>query len=75
MLKHLVCGPLNTFCAGFPGGSVVKNRPPVQWSWVQSLIPEDPLEKERATTLIFLAWKNAMDRGAWRASLNVSYRT
>ena len=49
MLKRLVCGPPNIHCAGFPGGSVVKNPPPAQGTWVQSLIMEDPLEKETAT--------------------------
>ena len=34
---------------GFPGGSAVKNSPPVQETWVQSLGREDPLEKEMAT--------------------------
>ena len=31
---------------GFPGGSVVKNLPAVQETWVQSLGQEDPFEKE-----------------------------
>ena len=38
--------------SSFPGGSVVKNLPPVQetWeTWVRSLSPEDPLEEEMAT--------------------------
>ena len=68
MLRHLVCGPSSMPRAGLPGGSVVKNPPPVQGTRVQSLILEDPLEKETATALIFPAWKNAMDRGAWWAS-------
>ena len=33
---------------GFPGGSVVKNLPNKQELWVQSLGPEDPVEKEMA---------------------------
>ena len=28
---------------------------------------EDPLEEEMATHLSILAWKNAMDSGAWQA--------
>ena len=32
------------FNVGFPGGSVVKNLPPMQETWVQSLSWEDPLE-------------------------------
>ena len=34
---------------GFPGGSVLKNPPVKQKTWVQSLSQEDPLEKEMAT--------------------------
>ena len=30
----------------FPGRSVVKNPPVKQEAWIQSLDPEDPLEKE-----------------------------
>ena len=30
---------------------------------------EDPLEKEMATHWSILAWKNPMDRGAWRATV------
>ena len=40
----------STMChADFPGGSVVKNLPAMQETWVWSLGQEDPLEKERAT--------------------------
>ena len=42
---------------GFPGGSVVKNPPTMQETWVQSLGQEDPLEKEMATHSSTLAWK------------------
>ena len=42
---------------GFPGGSVVKNLPAVQETWVQSLGWEDPLEKEMATHSSILAWE------------------
>ena len=31
------------------------------------LSQEDPLEEEMATHSSILAWKNAMDRGAWQA--------
>ena len=34
---------------GFPGGSVVKNLPAQQETWVQSLGWEDPLKEEMAT--------------------------
>ena len=36
---------------------------------VLSLGWEDPLEKEMATHWSILAWKNPMDRGAWRATV------
>ena len=55
------------FHMGFPGGSVVKNLPVMQETWVQSLGWEDPLEKEMATHSSILAWRIAMDRGAWQA--------
>ena len=35
--------------------------------WVQPLGEEDSLEKGIATQSSILAWKNPMDRGAWRA--------
>ena len=41
----------------FPGGSVVKNTPAMQETWVQSLSQEDPLEKEMATHSSILAWR------------------
>ena len=41
---------------GFPGGSVVKNPPTVQETWVQSLGQEELLEKEMATHSSILAW-------------------
>ena len=49
---------------GFPGGTVVKNLPAMQETWVQSLGQEDPLEKEMATHSSILAWKT-LDRGTW----------
>ena len=42
---------------GLPGGSVVKNPPAKQETWVQSLGWEDPLEKEMATHSSSLSWK------------------
>ena len=42
---------------GFPGGSVVKNLPAIQDTWVRSLGQEDPLQKEMATHSSILAWK------------------
>ena len=42
---------------GFPGGSVVKNPPAKQETWVQSQRWEDPLEKEMVTHSSILAWE------------------
>ena len=45
---------------GFPGGSVVKNRLPMQETQetrVQSLVWRDPMEKEKATHSSTLSWK------------------
>ena len=42
---------------GFPGDSVVKNPPVQQEMWIQSLVWEDPLEKEMATYSSILAWE------------------
>jgi len=41
---------------GFPGGSVGKNLPAMQETWVPSLAQEDPL-KEMATHSSILAWE------------------
>ena len=35
----------------------LKRLPPMQETWVRSLGPEDPLEKEMATHSSILAWK------------------
>ena len=40
---------------GFPGGSVGKESPAVQETWIGSLGREDPLEKEVATFSSILA--------------------
>ena len=42
---------------GSPGGSVVKNLPAMQETWVQSLDWEDPLERGMATHSSILAWE------------------
>ena len=39
----------------------------MQETRVRSLGWKDPLEKEMATHSGIFAWKNSMDRGAWRA--------
>ena len=38
---------------------MVKNLPAMQETWVQSLVQEDPLEKEMATQSSILAWRIA----------------
>ena len=43
--------------AGVPGGSMVKNTPAKQETWIQSLIQEYPLEKEMAAHCSILAWE------------------
>ena len=55
---------------GFPDGSVVKNLPAVQETWVQSLGREDPLEEGMATHSSVLGLENPMDRGAWWAAVH-----
>ena len=55
---------------GFPDGSVVKNQPAVQETWVQSLGWEDPLMKEMATQFSILAWRIPSDRGAWQTTIH-----
>ena len=49
---------------------MVKNLPAMQGTLVQLLGQEDPLEKEIATHSSILAWKNTMDRDAWRATVH-----
>ena len=43
----------------------VERLPTVWETWVQSLGPEDPLEKEMATHSSTLAWKIPRTREAW----------
>ena len=42
---------------GFPAGSLVKNQPVVQETWLQAQGQEDPLEEEMATHPSLLAWE------------------
>ena len=58
---------------GFPDISVVKNVPAMQETRVQFLGQEDPLENGMATHSSILAWKIAMDRGAWWAMESQSW--
>ena len=51
----------------------VKNPPAFQETQemrVQPLGWEDPLEKEMATPSGILAWKNRMNKGAWKATVH-----
>ena len=65
------CGLLHlaSFTEGFSSGSVVKNLPAVQETWVLPLGREDPLEKEGATHSSILAWRIPMDREACWATV------
>ena len=63
--------------SGFPGGasgteptSPHPHPLPVKETQFQSLGWEDPLEEEMATHSNILAWKNPMDRRAWRATVH-----
>ena len=47
---------------GFPGGSVVRNQPAKQETWVQSVGQEDSLEKEMETPPVFLPGKSHRQR-------------
>ena len=46
---------------------MIKNLPAMWETWVQSLGWEDPLEEGMAVHSSILAWRIAMDRGAWQA--------
>ena len=48
----------------------VKNLPPVQENWIQSLGWEDLLEMEMATHSSVRGLENPMDRGAWWAAVH-----
>ena len=48
----------------------VRNPPTMQEIWVQSLGWEDPLEKGMATHSSILAWRIAINRGAWWATVH-----
>ena len=48
---------IHTHLLGFPGGSVVKDLPAMQETWVQSLGWGDPMEEEIATHSSILVWR------------------
>ena len=49
---------------------IVKNLPAMQETWVQSRGWEDALEECLATHSSILAWRIAMDRRAWQATVH-----
>ena len=51
---------------------MVKSLPATLETQVQSLCREDPLEKEMTTPLQYSCLENPLDRGAWRATENVT---
>ena len=42
----------------------------MQEMWVQSLVWEDPLDKEMAIHSSILAWEFCIGRGAWQATVH-----
>ena len=54
---------------GSPGAQTVKNLPAMWETWVRSLPWEDNLEK-KSNPLQYPCLENAMDRGAWRATVH-----
>ena len=62
-LKHCFYFTVNTYL-DFPSGSVVRNMPAKQETWVWSLSGEDPLEEGMACL------GNPMDRGDWWAKVH-----
>ena len=55
---------------GFPGAQTGRNLPAMQETWVQILGWEDPLEEGMILHSSILAWRKAMDRGAWWAAVH-----
>ena len=54
---------------GFPGGSVVKNRPPSQDMWIQSELGRSPGE-ENGNPLQYSYLGKPMGREAWWATVH-----
>ena len=52
----------------FPGVSDAKSLPAMWETWVWSLGPEDPLEKEMANPVQYSCLENPIDGGAWWAT-------
>ena len=53
-----------------PVSQTVKNLPAMQETGVQSLSPEDLLEKGMATQIQYSCLEHPMDRGAWWATVH-----
>ena len=49
---------------------MVKDAPAMWETWVRSLGKEDPLEEGMTTHSGILAWRIAMNRGAWWAAVH-----
>ena len=69
-LRHSLSLTIMLVARAFLVAQMVKNLPAMQKTWVQSLGWEDALEREMATHFSILAWKNPMDRGAWRPTVH-----
>ena len=61
-------------CLGFPGDSVVKNSPASAGDAGSILGPGRSPGEENVNQLSTLAWKNPMNRGAWRATVYESQK-
>ena len=57
LLKNLISWLDMTYVGGFPGGSMVKNPPAAQETWVWFLGRENTLEKKMAPYSSVLAWE------------------
>ena len=55
--RDLHCNMPSRGFMGFPSGSLVKNRPTMQETWVRSLGQEYPLEEEMVTHSSILPWR------------------
>ena len=53
---------------------IVKNLPTMWETRVQSLGWEEPLEEGMATHSSILAWRIAMGRGAWQATVHGGHK-
>ena len=67
--SHLfLCCVIHTYASLV--AQIVKNLPAMQETWVQSLCWEDPLEECLAIHSSIPAWRIAMDRRAWQATVH-----